>query len=315
MEKPFHFLKKDRYMKKSNHHIRILVNAFIEARRRLKYSTKSLDVYQNALKSFTGYLEHVSINRIQDVASGHIDGYRLSLVDLGFTDAGITLYLQTVRSFFKYLEDNRHIFINPAATLIVPGYPRKLLPVPSEKDIEKVLLQPDITSTIGIRDRAILETAYTSGIRREELFNLTVFDPDIKQGTLRVKGKGNKERTVPLGKKAVYWLKQYMENARPKLLRNPDENALWISRIKGGRLSVGGIGRLIEKHGKAAGTTVLLSAHAIRRACVTHMLQNGAHPIEIQLLLGHASLHTLSQYLRVTITDLKKMHERSKPGK
>ncbi len=305
-------------MKKSDHHntcINVLVKAFINARRLLKYSSKSLDAYQNALNSFTGYLDSVSVDRIQDVEASHIDGYRLSLVDRNFTDASMDLYLRTVRSFFKYLEDNQHIFINPAEAVIVPYYTRKLLPVPSLEDIEKVLSQPGTVTPVGIRDRAILETAYTSGIRREELFKLTIFDPDLKQGTLHVKGKGNKERTVPLGEKVVYWLKQYMEIARPKLLKSPDETGLWISGTIGKRLSIAGINQLIGKYGKSAGLSKPLSMHAIRRACVTHMLKNGAHPIDIQMLLGHASLKTLSQYLRVTITDLKKMHERSKPGK
>ncbi len=291
------------------------IKEYLDAYRRRKYSTKSLEIYRNALNSFERYLAQTDIRRIQDITYENLSGYRLSLVERNFTDATIDLYLRTVRSFFKYLEESQHIFINPAHNLIVPWYQRKLLPVPTEDDMEKVLLQPNTNTVVGIRDRALIETAYTSALRRAELTRLTIFDPDIKQGTLRVKGKGRKERVVPLGKQSVFWLRQYLEHARPKLAKDLNEHALWISRQKGKKLGTAGIALLIHKYGRAAGLSRPLSAHAIRRACVTHMLRNGAHPVEIQMLLGHSNLKSLSQYLRVTITDLIKMHKRSKPGR
>lgn len=291
------------------------IKEYLSAYRRRKYSSKSLEIYQNALNSFERHLMQIDICRIQDITYEDLSRYRFNLVERNFTDATIDIYLRTVRSFFKYLEDNQHIFTNPARDLTVPRYQRKLLPVPSEDDMEKVLLQPDIATSVGVRNRALIETAYTSGVRRAELARLTIFDPDLKQGVLRVKGKGRKERVVPLGKQAVFWLKQYMGNARPKLVKDLDEHALWISRTDGKTLSTAGIALMFHKYGQAAGLSRPLSVHAVRRACVTHMLRNGAHPVEIQMLLGHSSLKSLSQYLRVTVTDLKKMHQRSKPGR
>jgi len=295
--------------------IGVHIKACLESYKRRKYSKKSLESYRNALNSFERYLAQMDICRIQDVLPEHLSSYRLALVERNFADASIDLYLRTVRSFFKYLEESQCIFTNPAQDLTIPWYQRKLLPVPAEDDMEKVLLQPNTGTPVGIRDRALIETAYTSGVRRAELTRLTTFDPDIKQGTLRVKGKGRKERVVPLGKQSVFWLRQYLEHARPKLAKDLNEHALWISRQKGKKLGTAGIALLIHKYGRAAGLSRPLSAHAIRRACVTHMLRNGAHPVEIQMLLGHSNLKSLSQYLRVTITDLIKMHKRSKPGR
>jgi site-specific recombinase XerD len=291
------------------------VKRYLSAYRRRKYSSKSLETYQNALNSFERYLMQADIGRIQDITYEDLSRYRLNLVERNFTDPTIDIYLRTVRSFFKYLEDNQHIFTNPARDLTVPRYQRKLLPVPSEDDMEKVLSQPNTATSVGIRDRALIETAYTSGVRRAELARLTIFDPDLKQGTLRVKGKGRKERVVPLGKQAVFWLRQYLEHARPKLSKDLNEHALWISRTGGKKLSTAGIALMFHKYGRAAGLSGPLSVHAVRRACVTHMLQNGAHPVEIQMLLGHSNLKSLSQYLRVTVTDLKKMHQKSRPGR
>ena len=281
------------------------IKEYLSAYRRRKYSPKSLEIYQNALNSFERYLLQIDICRIQNITYEDLSRYRLSLVERNFTDATIDIYLRTVRSFFKYLENNQHIFTNPARDLTVPRYQRKLLPVPSEDDMEKVLSQPNTATSVGIRDRALIETAYTSGVRRAELARLTIFDPDLKQGTLRVKGKGRKERVVPLGEQAVFWLKQYLENARPKLVKSLDEHVLWISRTGGKKLSTAGIALMIYKYGQTAGLSRPLSVHAVRRACVTHMLQNGAHPVEIQMLLGHSSLRSLSQYLRVNAVSLR----------
>lgn len=302
-------------MEKHAHHrsIHSHINDFLTHYRQRKYSPKSLASYKNALNSFARNLSALGVERIQEVTEGHIEAYRLSLVERKFSAAAMELYIRTVRQFFKYLEDGQQVFINPAAYLVIPHYTRRLLPVPTEEEMEKVLLQPNTGTPVGVRDRAFLETAYTAGLRREELFVLNVFDPDTGNGALRIIGKGNKERVVPLGKKAVYWLRQYIETTRPRLVKDLDDTALWISGTYGKRLSIAGINQLVAKYGKAV--DLPLSVHAIRRACVTHMLRNGAHPIQIQMLLGHSGMKTLSQYLRVTITDLKKMHERSKPGR
>jgi integrase/recombinase XerD len=143
---------------------------------------------------------------------------------------------------------------------------------------------------------------------------LNILDPDLKQGTLRVMGKGSTERVVPVGKKALIWLKRYLKQVHPQFCRSPDEQALWISKNTGKRLSYARVDKLIREYAKDAGLGVL-STHGIRRACATHMLQNGAHPVEIQLLLGHGGLKHLGQYLRVTVTEMKTMHQRSKPGR
>ena len=278
-----------------------------------KYSKKSLDTYQKALQRFDEFLLLTSISRVQDVTAEHLSHYRLYLVGRGLSDATIYVYLRSVRMLFKYLEDNQQVFINPAASMVLPRCERKLQGVPCEEAIKRLLLQPNTGTAVGVRDRALLETAYSTGVRRGELCALTVFDPDVKQGTLRVMGKGRKERVVPLGKHAVLWLKQYMENARAKLTKNPDEVSLWITKT-GTKLSYARIDKLIREYAAAAGLS-RVSPHTLRRACATHMLRNGAPPVKIQMLLGHANLKSLSQYLRVTITDMKKMHQKSKPGR
>ncbi|MCP4124617.1 MAG: tyrosine-type recombinase/integrase, partial [Bacteroidetes bacterium] len=191
---------------------------------------------------------------------------------------------------------------------------RGLRPVPTEEELEQLLAVPDVSGPVGLRDRAILEVAYGCGLRRSELAGLSILDPDIKNGSLRVSGKGNKERIVPLGRQAVKWLKMYLHQARPKLLKgDPDDKGLWIS-TRGRKMDGAAIRQQLKRYADKSGIETPTDLHSLRRACATHMLRNGAHPVDIGMLLGHSNLKTLSQYLSVTISDLRKMHKNTKLG-
>ena len=288
-----------------------LITDYLKSLKARNYSPRSLENYEFSLQRLVKFL---SIERIQDVTIDHLDAYRLHLVESNLAPFTINRYLRTVRSFFNYLELTHAIFVNPATRLPIPRPPRLLKPVPSPKAVKTLLAQPDITTAVGIRDRTLLEVLYSCALRRREAMDLTIFDPDLQQGALRIKGKGDKERVTPLGKQAIFWLKKYLQSARPKLISDPDEQMLWISKLTGKTLRYDSIDRLFKRYSRKAGIENF-SPHSIRRACATHMLQSGAHPIEIQLLVGHQTMAHLSSYLKVSIIDLKKMHKQSKPGK
>ncbi len=280
-----------------------------------KYSKKSIVTYEKGLNKFTLFLGGLKVERVQNVSKKQLESFRSYLVNAGLADNTIYIYLRSVRNLFGFLEDNQQIFLNPAQDLEMPQGTRKLGVVPREEEIAKILAQPNPSKPVGIRDRALIEVAYSCGLRKAELAGLTIFDPDIKQGTLRiVKGKGKKERVVPLGKQAVFWLKKYQEKTRPHFCKDLNEHGLWIGKY-GAKLSYARIGKLISEYAAEAGLANRVTPHALRRACATHMLRGGAHPVQVQMLLGHANLANLSQYLQVTITDMKKMHKRSKPGR
>jgi site-specific recombinase XerD len=144
---------------------------------------------------------------------------------------------------------------------------------------------------------------------------MTIFDPDLDKGCVRVMGKGSKERVVPMGRQSVLWVRQYLQSSRPRLLKERiDVHALWIGH-DGTPLHTSRLEMIFGKYRAEAGVETNVTPHAVRRACATHMLRNGAHPVQVQMLLGHATLNTLSQYLQVTIRDLKSMHEQSKVGR
>lgn len=309
------FIKKERSAsEQSGGVVRQLAQEYLQSLSLRHYSPRSVSTYGNAIDAFLEFLKNQGRARVADITCEDLEGWRLVLVQRNFAPASLELYLRTVRQFFAWLESRQLLFLNPAAGLIIPKPPRKLLPVPTEEQMTKLLAQPNVGTSCGIRDRALLETGYSTGARREELERLTIFDADLDHGTLRVLGKGKKERVVPLGKQSVLWLTRYIRDTRPKLLKeNLDETALWID-IHGHALDYSAFQQILKRHCVAAGIQPTITPHALRRACVTHMLKRGAHPLELQLLLGHATLKTLSQYLRLTITELQQMHRKSKPG-
>jgi integrase/recombinase XerD len=278
----------------------------------LKRSPNTLKAYGFVFGRLHRFLSEQS-KQLRELTEADVEAFRLRMLNDRLCPATVERCMASTRHFFRWMEDTGQVFLNPTATLIVKRPTRPILYAPSEEEMKKLLAQPNVSTPIGLRDRAFIETAYSTGARLEELTNLTIFDPDLDRGTVRVLGKGKKERVVPLGRQAVYWLKQYLKHARPKMLKQRlDLKALWI----------GAYGEAVDAPGLRAAVGVLsrraglrrISPHAIRRACATHMLRNGAHPVQIQFLLGHAGLNTLSQYLRVSVTDMRKTHRASKPG-
>ena len=292
-----------------------LMDAYLSALKRRRYSVKTLQTYGNALQQFTSFLAAQGIDELHDVSAETVEAYRLHLIDRRLAPASLEVFMRAVRLLFNWMEETGQLFLNPCRSLVIPNPGRKLLPVPTEEDIRKLLAQPNVSMSKGTRDRALIEVAYASGARRDELVRMTIFDPDLNAQTVRIQGKGSKERVVPLGRHAVHWLKQYLDHARPKLLGGKiDQEALWLGNSgtpQGGQ----SINLQVKTHARAAGISVPVTLHALRRACATHMLQRGAHPVQIQMLLGHATMRHLSQYLRLSIRDIKAMHEKSRPGK
>ncbi len=191
-------------------------------------------------------------------------------------------------------------------------------PVLNREDIEKLLAEPDTRDPLGIRDRAILETFYATGVRRSELTALDVGDLDTDggngSGTLHVrKGKGGKGRTLPVGKNALHWLNKYLDEVREKLLIEAGENALFISGY-GARMSPAYIGNWVARTAKKAEVSKPGSCHMLRHSCATHMLEGGADVRLVQQMLGHARLDTTAIYTEVAISHLRSVYEASHPS-
>ena len=292
----------------------VSIQHYLQYLKSLNYCERTIQHYKITLNKFSSHLAATHVRRMCDVSLKDLDDYRLVLVDDDFSNTSISSYLGVVRNLFKFCEETQTIFMNPATGLIIPKASYSLKSVPSVKEVKKLLGIPDISKPVGIRDRAIMEMFYSSGVRLEELIRMNVHDVDMKRGSVRVFGKGRKERVTPVGKQAVVWIGKYLIKIRPQFLKErQDEQALWLGQM-GKRINPLIVERTVHRYAKKAGVAPI-TPHALRRACATHMLRGGAHPVHIQKLLGHATLKSLSHYLKITVNDMLKTHRKGKPGK
>ena len=295
--------------------ITVLIDEFLGELKVRGCSAGTLQDYRRSLHRFFVFAGDRGLSRVQDMSLEHLEAFARSLKDCGLKCSSRHSYLHPAVAFFAFLEKQQYLLVNPVAEFRMPRLGRRLQPVPTESDMARLLDQPDTGTPEGLRDRALLEVAYSTGARLAELAAMDMKAPDLAHASIKVTGKGNKDRVLPLGKAAVKWLRRYLRQARPVLLgsRGLKERALWLG-TRGSRLNPQLIGVLCRHYGRSAGTSVPITPHAIRRACATHLLAHGAHPMEVKTLLGHSSDTTLRHYLKVTITDVKKAHQQSNPG-
>jgi integrase/recombinase XerD len=226
------------------------------------------------------------------------------------------LYLSTLTLFFGWLTRQCWIGANPATELDLPKTPRHL---PREAltvaEIERILAATGEAGELGVRDRAIIETLYATGIRSFECAQLTLYDVDTQNGTLRVnEGKGRKDRVVPIGARACGWIDKYVTDLRPKLLIDANERTLFLS-YRGAPMTNTTLGMIVRGYFQQVGVTKPGACHLFRHAMATAMLDNGADIHHIQLLLGHSSLNTTTVYTHVSMAKLREVYERTHPAK
>lgn len=273
-----------------------------------------IDNRQTCLYRFKRYLrEALSIERFQDVDKAslrkYLDSQRQRLKDITFSGR-----VSVLRCFFAFLKKKRIIFADPMEELdLHVSRDRSPRNVPDEKTMEWLLEKPDTHTYIGIRDKAMLELLYSTGIRCRELLNLKTGDVDLKENFLCVYcGKGNKDRMVPFGEKAKNALKVYLEITRPHFQRPDSGDHLFLSE-PGNPIREWAVHEIIKRHGDQSSATKRITAHGIRHACALHMLKAGA-PIEaVQELLGHKNISTTQIYTRLSPKDLKTVHEKYHP--
>src|SRR5574341_227815 len=224
--------------------------------------------------------------------------------------------LMPLKNFFRWLARNNMILYNPAADIELPRREKRLpRNVMIAAEAEAVIACADIATPLGIRDRAIMETLYSTGVRRSELVNLTLFDVDVAQGTVMVReGKGKKDRMIPIGDRALAWIRKYLADVRPMLAVEPDSGTLFLT-VLGEPLSKGWLGDLIHGYVEKAGIGKKGSCHLFRHTMATLMLENGADIRFIQEMLGHEELSTTQIYTQVSIRKLKEVHTATHPAK
>jgi len=221
-----------------------------------------------------------------------------------------------IRKWFRWLTRNNRVLYNPAADLDLPKVEERLPKhVLTIEEVERVLNLPDTTTALGVRDRAMLETLYSTGIRRMEIIGLQQRDVDYDRGTLMIRqGKGKKDRMIPIGDRALAWVARYRDEVRPELAIAGDDGTLFLT-VTGQAFSDNRMTQVVRNHVRAAGLVNIGSCHLFRHAMATQMLENGADVRFIQAMLGHADIKTTQLYTRVSIRALKDIHSATHPAR
>jgi integrase/recombinase XerD len=279
----------------------------------------TLEAYRRDLRRYVGFLEHRDVRSLRDVDERTIRSFVASISAsthgpeaAPYRATSVARTLSAVRSFHRFLLREGVTEQDPAAGVAQPRLPRSLpRPLPVD-DVRRLLEAPDESSPTGARDRAILELLYGSGLRISELTGMDVDDLDLEEGSLRVLGKGGKEREVPLGSFAHEAVGAYLSRGRPALARAASRGALFLN-ARGGRLSRQSCARLLGRYVRLAGIDRRVTLHTLRHSFATHLLEGGADVRVVQELLGHASVATTQIYTLVTARHLREVYEESHP--
>ncbi len=290
---------------------------FLEALKVRRFSPATIKSRQASLAVFFGWLSGSGIADVRDVSRQTVRDYQLWLQGRGYAVPTVQVHLQALRRFFEYLETTDVILVNPCAGIMLPKLASRLPKVVLTQGEARALLDaPDTQTKIGIRDKAVLEMFYSTGIRLAEMARLTIHDADYKNGFVRVtKGKGGKDRVVPLGRKACDYVREYLQKVRSEWSKaNRDERALWLSSMQPhGPLKSQAIAVMVKLYGREAGIAKHVTPHVWRHTCATHLVTDGANIAYVQRLLGHRSLRTTQIYTRTTIAEIKATHAKAHP--
>ena len=274
-------------------------------------SRNTLSAYRSDLEGFENWLrtQHAVLGA---VTRAQLQNYLATCVGRGSRPRTTARLLSSLRRFYRYLLREELITEDPTALIESPKLGRPLPKSLSEEQVESLLQAPDAKTALGLRDRAMLETLYATGLRVSELVGLVVQQADLQAGVVKVIGKGDKERLVPLGEEAIEWLKRYLVEARTTLLHGKTSDALFPT-ARGAAMTRQAFWRNLKRYTRIAGIETHLSPHTLRHAFATHLLNHGADLRVVQMLLGHVDLSTTQIYTQVARERLKQLHAQHHP--
>lgn len=274
-------------------------------------SDNTRDAYRSDLALFNGWLHEQGLELINVGRSAILD-HLAWRVDKAYKPRSTARFLSGARGFYRYLLREKLIQVDPTLQVDMPQLGRPLPKSLSEADVDALLAAPDLSEAIGQRDKAMLEVLYACGLRVTELISLTLEQVNLRQGVLRVMGKGSKERLVPMGEEAIVWIERYMRGARDELLVGRPSDVLFPSQ-RGEQMTRQTFWHRIKHQAMVAGISKSLSPHTLRHAFATHLLNHGADLRVVQMLLGHSDLSTTQIYTHVARARLQDMHAKHHP--
>ena len=272
-------------------------------------SKNTLNAYRSDLKIFSRWLNETSLIEVNKKLIQDYFLYRQSTKISSSTQSRV---LTCLHSFYQFLLDNNLINTDPTEQLSYPKLEKKLPVFLNIQEVEKLLEAPNCSSLFGQRDRAMLELLYSCGLRVSELINLSYHNINIKEEFIRIHGKGNKERILPMGEIAIDYLTTYESNSRPILLKNGQSDSYFLSN-RGKAMSRQNFFYIIKAYATQAGIDKPLSPHSLRHAFATHLVQKGADLRSVQLMLGHSDISSTQLYTHIQNAQLKAQHEKHHP--
>jgi integrase/recombinase XerD len=279
-------------------------------------SQNTILAYGKDLKRFATFLARRHKNRIEQVNREDVVDFLSSLYKEKLDSRSVARYLVSIRGIFKYALTEGLLETDPTENLESPKIRQSLPTYLRVDEVDRLLAAPDLGTPIGLRDRAMLEVLYSTGLRVSELLNLRVADVDLRAGCVRCVGKGDKERLVPIGRKAIAAVEQYLAESRPRFSRvgspAPHGQVLFLTR-RGRRLSRVTIWKLMHDYGVRLGLRGRLTPHKLRHSFATHLLERGADLRSVQLMLGHADISTTQIYTHVVEERLKEIYKAHHP--
>lgn len=285
------------------------VEAYLDELRGVRrLSPNTVESYHRDL---TGLCRFAAPREVVTLSRSDLEAFVRQLMGSGLSPRSAARAVACVRGFYRFLVREGHVHKNPADELQAPRAWPSLPKFLSGDQVDQLLEQPDTSTATGLRDRALLELLYATGMRVSELVSVRPADLNLKAGYLTCMGKGSKERLVPIGRPAVEWIRRYTRVARPALAA-PDSPWLFVN-ARGGHLSRVGFWKILKKYGKQAGLPYDLSPHVLRHSFATHLLERGADLRSIQTLLGHADLSTTQIYTHILEARLKAVYDEFHP--
>ncbi|MBU7007703.1 site-specific tyrosine recombinase XerD [Phosphitispora fastidiosa] len=272
----------------------------------------TLDSYNRDLKQFMAFLENEKVDDVQQATRHVIMSYMLFLQKRGRATATVSRHLAALKSFYHFLLREKYIEKDPTANLESPKLEKKLPRILTVNEVENLLSQPRGIEPTGLRDKAMLELLYATGIRVSELISLDINHINLEMGYIRCFGKGSKERIVPVGSLARKCVSEYLQKGRAKLIKIRSEKALFVNQ-HGRRLTRQGFWKIIKKYANKAGIAKDITPHTLRHSFATHLLENGADLRSVQEMLGHADITTTQIYTHLTKGRLREVYTKSHP--
>lgn len=269
-------------------------------------SRNTLESYRRDLAQFAGWLDQHAGKSLLAVERVDLERY-LAARFPQVKPRSVARLMASLRRFYRMMVRDGQLEHDPTLQLASPKLPRSLPKSLSEEEVEHLLEAPDTQQPIGLRDRAMLETLYATGLRVSELVTLKVSEVSLDMGVVRVMGKGSKERLVPLGEEALDWIRRYLGEARPMILERRLSESLFVTQ-RAGPMTRQAFWYLIKRYARQAGIVKPMSPHVMRHAFATHLLNHGADLRVVQMLLGHADISTTQIYTHVARERLKQLH-------